>query len=194
MEQANYAAAVEQELAKSILRISTVKHARVHLALPQQSVFVRDRTPPKACRDYTLPGRNMDASQVNAIINLVASSVPYLNPTDVSVVDSLGNLLSDTSQENPLGMTSAQLRHKQQLEDTYRNRIYQLLGPIYGEDNVRAQVDVELDFTKSKVLLRLMIRTKKEKRHDLKCCLSTGWRPLTHKAYRARRRTNRLWT
>ncbi|MEK9670419.1 MAG: flagellar basal-body MS-ring/collar protein FliF [Gammaproteobacteria bacterium] len=148
MEQANYAAAVEQELAKSILRISTVKHARVHLALPQQSVFVRDRTPPKASVVITrYPGRHMDANQVNAIINLVASSVPYLNPTDVSVVDSLGNLLSDTSQENPLGMTSAQLRHKQQLEDTYRNRIYQLLGPIYGEDNVRAQVDVELDFT-----------------------------------------------
>ena len=148
MEQANYAAAVEQELAKSILRISTVKHARVHLALPQQSVFVRDRTPPKASVVITrYPGRHMDANQVNAIINLVASSVPYLNPTDVSVVDSLGNLLSDTSQENPLGMTSAQLRHKQQIEDTYRNRIYQLLGPIYGEDNVRAQVDVELDFT-----------------------------------------------
>ena len=115
MEQANYAAAVEQELAKSILRISTVKHARVHLALPQQSVFVRDRTPPKASVVITrYPGRHMDANQVNAIINLVASSVPYLNPTDVSVVDSLGNLLSDTSQENPLGMTSAQLRHKQQ--------------------------------------------------------------------------------
>jgi flagellar M-ring protein FliF len=148
MEQANYAAAVEQELAKSILRISSVKHARVHLALPRQSVFVRDRTPPKASVVVTrYPGRHMDANQVNAIINLVASSVPYLNPTDVSVVDSLGNLLSDTSQENPLGMTSAQLRHKQQIEDTYRNRIYQLLGPIFGEDNVRAQVDVELDFT-----------------------------------------------
>ena len=148
MEQANYAAAVEQELAKSILRISTVKHARVHLALPQQSVFVRDRTPPKASIVITrYPGRHMDANQVNAVINLVASSVPYLSPTDVSVVDSLGNLLSDTTQESPLGLTSAQLRHKQQLEDTYRNRIYQLLGPIYGEDNVRAQVDVELDFT-----------------------------------------------
>ena len=148
MEQANYAAAVEQELAKSILRISTVKHARVHLALPQQSVFVRDRTPPKASVVITrYPGRHMDANQVNAIINLVASSVPYLSPTDVSVVDSLGNLLSDTTQESPLGLTSAQLRHKQQLEETYRNRIYQLLGPIYGEDNVRAQVDVELDFT-----------------------------------------------
>lgn len=148
MEQANYAAAVEQELAKSIIRISSVKHARVHLALPQQSVFVRDRTPPKASVVITrFPGRNLDANQVNAIINLVASSVPYLNPNDVSVVDSLGNLLSDASQDNPLGMTSAQLKHKQQIEDTYRNRIYQLLGPIYGESNVRAQVDVELDFT-----------------------------------------------
>ena len=148
MEQANYAAAVEQELAKSIIRISSIKHARVHLALPQQSVFVRDRTPPKASVVITrYPGRHVDVNQVNAIINLVASSVPYLKPTDVSVVDSLGNLLSDQTAESPLGLTSAQLKHKQQFEDTYRNRIYQLLGPIYGEDNVRAQVDVELDFT-----------------------------------------------
>lgn len=148
MEQANYAAAVEQELAKSIIRISSIKHARVHLALPQQSVFVRDRTPPKASVVITrFQGRHIDAAQVNAIINLVASSVPYLNPTDVSVVDSLGNLLSDMSAESPLGLTSAQLQHKQQMENTYRNRIYQLLGPIYGENNVRAQVDVELDFT-----------------------------------------------
>lgn len=148
MEQANYAAAVEQELAKSIIRISSIKHARVHLALPKQSVFVRDRTPPKASVVVTrFAGRNIDREQVNAIINLVAASIPYLNPTDVVVVDSLGNLLSDESRESPLGLTSAQLAHKQRFETTYRNRIYELLGPIYGENNVRAQVDVELDFT-----------------------------------------------
>ena len=148
MEQANYAAAVEQELAKSIIRISSIKYARVHLALPKQSVFVRDRTPPKASVVVTrYAGRNIDNNQVNAIINLVASSVPYLSPTDISVVDSLGNLLSDTTQDSPLGITSAQLQHKQRVEETYRNRIFQLLGPIYGKDNVRAQVDVDLDFT-----------------------------------------------
>ena len=148
MEQANYAAAVEQELAKSIIRISSIKHARVHLALPKQSVFVRDRTPPKASVVVTrFTGRNIDREQVNAIINLVAASIPYLNPTDVVVVDSLGNLLSDETRESPLGLTSAQLAHKQRFETTYRNRIYELLGPIYGENNVRAQVDVELNFT-----------------------------------------------
>ncbi|MEC8693562.1 MAG: flagellar basal-body MS-ring/collar protein FliF [Pseudomonadota bacterium] len=148
MEQANYAAAVEQELAKSIIRISSITHARVHLALPKQSVFVRDRTPPKASVVVTrFAGRNIDREQVNAIINLVAASIPYLNPTDVVVVDSLGNLLSDETRESPLGLTSAQLVHKQRVETTYRNRIYELLGPIYGENNVRAQVDVELDFT-----------------------------------------------
>lgn len=148
MEQANYAAAVEQELAKSIIRISSIKHARVHLALPKQSVFVRDRTPPKASVVVTrFAGRHIDREQVNAIINLVAASIPYLNPTDVVVVDSLGNLLSDETRESPLGLTSAQLAHKQRFETTYRNRIYELLGPIYGENNVRAQVDVELDFT-----------------------------------------------
>ncbi|MBL6810420.1 MAG: flagellar M-ring protein FliF [Litoricola sp.] len=148
MEQANYAAAVEQELAKSIIRISSIKHARVHLALPKQSVFVRDRTPPKASVVVTrFAGRNIDRDQVNAIINLVAASIPYLNATDVVVVDSLGNLLSDESRDSPLGLTSAQLAHKQRFESTYRNRIYELLGPIYGENNVRAQVDVDLDFT-----------------------------------------------
>ena len=148
MEQANYAAAVEQELAKSIIRISSIKHARVHLALPKQSVFVRDRTPPKASVVVTrFAGRHIDREQVNAIISLVAASIPYLNPTDVVVVDSLGNLLSDETRESPLGLTSAQLAHKQRFETNYRNRIYELLGPIYGENNVRAQVDVELDFT-----------------------------------------------
>ena len=148
MEQANYAAAVEQELAKSIIRISSIKHARVHLALPKQSVFVRDRTPPKASVVVTrFAGRNIDRDQVNAIINLVAASIPYLNATDVVVVDSLGNLLSDETRESPLGLTSAQLAHKQRCESTYRHRIYELLGPIYGENNVRAQVDVDLDFT-----------------------------------------------
>ena len=150
MEQANYAAAVEQELAKSIVQIASIQHARVHLAIPQQSVFVRDRTPPKASvvlRRY--PGRHIDDSHVRAIINLIASSVPYLLPEDVSVVDNLGNLLSDSARDSALGMTAAQLQHKQQIEDTYRNRIYQLLGPIYGEDNVRGQVDVVLDFTET---------------------------------------------
>ena len=78
MEQANYAAAVEQELAKSIIRISSIKHARVHLALPKQSVFVRDRTPPKASVVVTrFAGRNIDRDQVNAIINLVAASIQF---------------------------------------------------------------------------------------------------------------------
>ena len=150
MEQANYAAAVEQELAKSIVQIASIQHARVHLAIPQQSVFVRDRTPPKASvvlRRY--PGRHIYDSHVRAIINLIASSVPYLLPEDVSVVDNLGNLLSDSARDSALGMTAAQLQHKQQIEDTYRNRIYQLLCPIYGEDNVRSQVDVVLDFTET---------------------------------------------
>lgn len=148
MEQANYAAAVEQELAKSIVQIASIQHARVHLAIPQQSVFVRDRTPPKASVVLRrFPGRHIDDSHVRAIINLIASSVPYLSPDDVSVVDNLGNLLSDTARDSALGLTAAQQQHKQQIEETYRNRIYQLLGPIYGEDNVRSQVDVVLDFT-----------------------------------------------
>ena len=78
--------------------------------------------------------------------------------------------LSDETRESPLGFTSAQLVHKQRFETTYRNRIYELLGPIYGENNVRAQVDVELDFTEVESTLRPMIRTKKVKEPGQKSC------------------------
>ncbi|MFM8588559.1 MAG: flagellar basal-body MS-ring/collar protein FliF [Limnohabitans sp.] len=148
MEQVRVNAAMEQELARSIMQIASVQSARVHLATPKQSVFVRDRTPPKASVVIAPhPGRVVSASQVQAIVHLVSSSVPYLAPDHVTVVDNVGKLMTDSARELKLGLTAAQEQHKQQLEEVYRNRILQILTPVVGEVNVRSQVNLSLDFT-----------------------------------------------
>ncbi|PUE56585.1 flagellar M-ring protein FliF [Limnohabitans sp. Rim8] len=152
MEQVRYNNAMEQELARSIVQIGGIKSARVHLAAPKQSVFVRDRAPTKASVIITrLPGRTISSANVQAIIQLVASSVPYLAPENVSVVDNFGSLMNDMLTEAPLGLTAQQLTHKQQMEDLYRTRLIQLLAPIVGETNVTAQVSMSLDFTQTEV-------------------------------------------
>jgi flagellar M-ring protein FliF len=148
MEQVRVNAAMEQELARSIMQIGTIAGARVHLATPRQSVFVRDRVPPKASVVVTPhPGRMLSPSQVQAIVHLVSSSVPYLTPDNVAVVDNVGKLLTESATELKLGLTSAQTAHKQQLEEVYRSRIMQILSPMVGEANVRSQVHLSLDFT-----------------------------------------------
>jgi flagellar M-ring protein FliF len=148
MEQVKYIKAMENELARSITQIGTIQAARVHLALPKQSVFVRDRAQPKASVVVTpYQGRAVTAGQVDAIVHLVSSSIPYLAPQAVSVVDNMGNLLTNRKENTPMGLTEAQLAHKQTVEDGYRSRIMQILTPVLGEANVRSQVDVVLDFT-----------------------------------------------
>jgi flagellar M-ring protein FliF len=150
MEQVKVNAAMEQELARSIMQIGSVQSARVHLATPKQSVFVRDRTPPKASVVLApYQGRAVSASQVQAIVHLVSSSVPYLTPDHVTVVDNVGKLMTESATEQKLGLTSAQEQHKQQMEEVYRNRIMQILSPMVGESNVRSQVNLTLDFTQS---------------------------------------------
>ena len=146
MEQVRYNNAMEQELARSISQIAGIKSARVHLAAPKQSVFVRDRVPTKASVVITrAPGKAVSSANVSAIIQLVASSVPYLAPENVSVIDNFGSLMNEMLTEQPLGLTSAQLQQKQQMEDLYRTRLIQLLAPIVGETNVSAQVSMSKD-------------------------------------------------
>jgi flagellar M-ring protein FliF len=148
LEQVKVNAAIEAEIARSVTKIATVRSARVHLATPRQSLFVRDRTPPKAAVVVTPePGRVLSQSQVQAIVHLVSSSVPYLSTDNVTVVDHYGALLTQSSSEIQLGLTSAQAGHKQQLEELYKSRILQILTPIVGEANVRSQVNLTLDFT-----------------------------------------------
>ena len=148
MEQVKVNAAMEQELARSIMQIGSIQAARVHLATPRQSVFVRERVNPKASVVVTPhPGRAISATQVQAIVHLVSSSVPYLTPDNVAVVDNLGKLMTESAGDLKLGLTAAQTAHKQQQEDLYRNRIQQLLAPMVGDANVRTQVNLTLDFT-----------------------------------------------
>ena len=148
MEQVRYNAAMEQELARSVLQIGSIQAARVHLATPKQSVFVRERVAPKASVVVSpYPGRSISPKQVQAIVHLVSSSVPYLTPEGVTVVDNMGKLLTESPLEGKLGLTTAQAMHKQQLEETYRERIMAILSPIVGETNVRSQVNLSLDFT-----------------------------------------------
>ncbi|MBU3723679.1 MAG: flagellar M-ring protein FliF [Limnohabitans sp.] len=152
MEQVRYTSAMEQELARTIMQIDTIQQARVHLAMPKQSVFVRDRTPPKASVIVTpYAGRSVSANQVQALVHLVASSVPLMTPENVAVVDNQGKLITDSSNAAALGLTSAQRQHKQKMEDAYRQRVMQILAPIVGDNNVRSQVNMALDFTQTEV-------------------------------------------
>jgi flagellar M-ring protein FliF len=150
MEQVRYVSAMEHELGRSVTQISTVKAARVHLASPKQSVFARNRTPAKASVVVTpYPGRLVSASQVEAIVHMIASSIPYLSAEDVAVVDQRGKLLTDANNFASMQLNSVQTEHKQRLEENYRNRIDALLSPVVGTDNVRSEVDVVIDFTET---------------------------------------------
>ena len=152
MEQARYTAAIEQELAKSITQIGNIQSVRVHLAQTKQSAFMRDRVPAKASVVVTpYGGRMVSPGQVQAIAHLVASSVAYLAPEDVSVVDNNGTLLNKSPGDTAMGLTSVQLQIKQNSEENYRNRILQLLEPIVGSGNVRAQVDLAMNFSQVEV-------------------------------------------
>ena len=148
MEEARYTAAIENELAKSVTRISTVQSARVHIASPRQSNFIRNRATTKASVIVTpFAGRSVSQPQVEAIINLVASSVPFLATTDVSVVDDRGNLL--TSNSGSLMQANEELSYQQLVEEIYKDRIDALLAPLLGEGSITTKVDISMDFTRA---------------------------------------------
>ena len=150
MEQVRYTAAIENELARSISQINSIQSARVHLASPKESVFVRNRTPAKASVVVTpFPGRIVSSSQVQAIVHMVSSSVPYLSAEGVSVVDNRGKLLTDTPQFSSMQLNGEQMAHKIQMEDNLRNRIDSILSPVVGIGNVRSEVDIQIDFTET---------------------------------------------
>jgi len=146
MEQMRYNASIEEELAQSIRRINTVQDARVHLALPHQSAFVRERTEPKASVIVTpYSGRSLSEGQVQAIVHVVSSSIPYMNPAGVSVVDQFGRLLTESGDSKDTN--NKQLALRQKLEGDYSERVVQLLAPMFGAANVRAQVNLDMDFS-----------------------------------------------
>ena len=149
-EQVNYQRALEGHLAQTIKAMPEIEEARVHLAIPRPSVFVRENQKPSAAILVQLrPGRVIDAGQVAGIVHLVASGVPELAPRNVTVVDQRGNLLSGSPEEGGgvAGLDRAQLKYLHQVETGIVQRIENILKPITGPDNVRAQVAASLDFS-----------------------------------------------
>ena len=146
-EQVNYQRALEGELARSVESIANVDSARVHLALPKPSLFVREQKKPSASVVVTLHrGRSIDEGQVSAIVHMLSSSVPELEPKSVTVVDQRGNLLSAANGATR-GLDLGQVKYTQEVEQTYIRRIEAILQPVLGTANVRAQVVADIDFS-----------------------------------------------
>ena len=140
----------EIELARSITEISYVTSARVHLAIPEKSVFVRDTAPVTASVFIQLlEGRSLGSTQVKAITHLVSSSVSGLNEENVTIVDQYGKLLSNPIDNPESILSNSQLQHRVRLENIYRSRVISIITPIVGAGNVSAQINLELDFTLS---------------------------------------------
>ena len=157
VEQVRLKQTQEIELARSISEIQGLVTARVHLAIPEKSVFARASTPPTASVFAQMEnGRSLSRQQVDAIVHLVSSSVPFMAKNDVTVVDQYGNLLSRPPQDSAGMVSDAQLEHRIRLEEIYRNRVIALVSPIVGAGNVTAQVNLAIDFTRSEITEELM--------------------------------------
>ena len=150
-ERLTFQRGLEGELTRSIQALSSVQSARVHLALPNQNGFFREQQKPSASVLLSLnAGRTLDRSQLAGIVHLVSSSVPEMNPTAVSVLDDTGKLLSSPPDGSQGAVGDAQqLQHVQQMEQVYSQRILDILEPVVGRGNVKAQVTAELDFSQT---------------------------------------------
>ena len=147
-ETALYQHALEAELARTISFIGSVRDARVHLALPKQSAFIRDRKPASASVMLSMfRGRTLETDQAASIVNLVASSVPDLTIANVTVIDQHGRLLSSGDENTMERATNRQFEIAERLENNYKRRIEELLTPLVGAGRVRAEVVADLDFT-----------------------------------------------
>ncbi|ELX10293.1 flagellar M-ring protein FliF [Janthinobacterium sp. HH01] len=152
LEQVNYQRALEGELARSIQSLAAIENARVHLALPKPSVFVRDQQKPTASVIVTLhPNRMLDPGQTAAIVHLVASSVPELLPANVTVLDQAGNLISDQTKNGSSGlnaknMDETQLKYVKDMQLQVIKQVESIIIPIVGEGNVRAEATADVDF------------------------------------------------
>ena len=150
-ERLNFQRGLEGELTRTIQSLSSVQSARVHLALPQQNGFFREQQKPSASVLVSLyPGRVLDRAQLAGIVHLVASSVPEMPPTAVSVLDDTGKLLSQSPEPGSGNAVDAQqMQYVQQIEQQYTRRIMDILEPVVGRNNIKAQVTAELDFSQT---------------------------------------------
>lgn len=148
MEVARFRRGLEGELARSIASINAVQQARVHLAIPNRTAFLRDQRQPSASVTLTLsPGASLGADQVRAVMNLVAGAVPELDPDRVTVVDQRGGLLSRQDEDPALERTERQLAYIQRLEGKLQDKVANLLRTVAGPERFRAEVNADVDFT-----------------------------------------------
>ncbi|MFT2110249.1 flagellar basal-body MS-ring/collar protein FliF [Marinomonas sp. 2405UD68-3] len=147
-ESARYRRGLEGELSRTITSLQSIKSARVHLAIPKESVFVRDTRKPSASVFLELyPGRRLDSSQVDAIVNLVSSSISQLSHKDVTVVDQRGTLLSQKDQDSELSIAGKQFDYTRKVEDVLLSRVNNILDPVVGSGRFQAEVSADVDFT-----------------------------------------------
>lgn len=150
LQNARYHRAKEEELARTIMSIDSVKKARVHLALPKDTVFIRDQKKARASVMLELAsGHSLPKRHIIAITHLVASSISDLSVDDVTIVDSSGNLLTDNSEADVATIAETQFAYSRKLEQHFIKRIENILIPIVGNKKVRAQVIADVDFTRS---------------------------------------------
>ncbi len=150
VEIVRFQRALEGEIARTIMSIQNIKTARVLLAIPVQSVFVRERKKPSASVMVNLyQGRSLDKGQVESIIHLVASSVPQLEAAQVTVVDQKGRLLNSNDSSAAGNMTSKQFEYKKNIEEHLMSRIQNILSPLVGNDGMRVQISADVDFTET---------------------------------------------
>ncbi len=148
METARYQHALETELARTISSLGAVREARVHLALPKQTAFLRDQKAASASvLLHLVRGRSLESGQATAIIDLVAASVPNLTPKNVTLIDQYGSLLSSGDRSELDQQATTQFNHTRRIEDRLKTRIENLLTPLVGAGRVRAQVAADMDFT-----------------------------------------------
>ena len=148
MEATRYRRGLEGELARTISSLNNVKGARVHLAIPKSSVFVRDERKPSASVLVELfSGRSLEPGQVLAIINLVATSVPELSKSQITVVDQKGNLLSDQAENSALTQAGKQFDYSRRMESMLTQRVHNILQPVLGNDRYKAEVSADVDFS-----------------------------------------------
>lgn len=148
IETARFHRALAGELSRSIATLESVDSARVHLAIPKQSVFIRTRTKASASVLVNLhPGRKLDESRIAGIVHLVASSITGLEADEVTVIDQQGHLLTDSNVSGALATRNSRLKYNEQVEQGYVKRIMDILTPIVGTNGVRAQVSADVDFT-----------------------------------------------
>jgi len=152
IQNARYHKAMEEELAMSIASMRSIKNARVHLAIPKQSVFIRERKKPTASVIIDMySGRSLSKNQIAAITNMVSSSVEDLNPLGVTIVDQMGNLLTENTNMPDSGINDKQMLYTQKLENIYNDKVSRILTPFLGSKGFSVQVKTDMDFDRKEV-------------------------------------------